>query len=217
MNPMEALIHGAVQYEVGLNTNPFITLETIVLRLMKKICEHTHVLPYENEKTILFKHWHNDILETYYTLRSSMSHDEKSCVERVLSKDSPHTSELLKFACCWYKYNAPLACKLFAVDGLLGSHPKFYVQEAFSNQFRQHNEAVRALYAYFTNPDTVKEIVEKALGLAESESVQLDPDFEKCVALYVEMVGEEEMRLVATERKAKMQQAPKRKKVTPSS
>lgn len=219
MDPIDDLIDGGVYHVLKEDKkNPHITKETIVNRLIRKILHRTRVRYYENEKTMLFHTCHEHLLKTFDTVQSNMSHDEKACVERVLSKDSPHTSELLKFACCWYKYEPSDACKLFAVDGLLGNHPKFYIQEAFSLRFQKHNHAVRELYAFFPNPETIKEIVEKAFCLMEDEpcAPDLNPEFESCVGLYSEMVGEDEMKLVAAERRARMQQlqAPKRKKVT---
>ena len=211
MNPIEQLISGAIHYEVDLNKNPYLTLETIILRLYKKISQYTQVYPSDNEKTILFAKWHNDILEVYQDYQSKLSQDEKSCFERILSKDSPHAFELTKFAICLHKYNEPFACKLFAVDGFLSSHPKFYVQDAFSTQFSKHNDAVRALYEFQLDPLKIREIVEKAFLINENEIYPMDEELKKHVSFYTEMVGKEEMMLVAKDRKDKLQPC-KRKK-----
>lgn len=216
MDHIENLIQSAVFLEVNSTKNPYLTLETFILRLYRKIAEQTRVQPYQNERSVLFEKWHEEILETYLNDRSNLSHDEKICVERVLSKDAPHASELLKFACCWYKYHPAKACKMFAVDGLLGTHPKFYVQDAFSTHYEKHNVAVRELYAYFSNPETIKEIIEKVLSIEADEpsAPNLDPDFETCVRMYSRMVTKEERALIVAERKSKIQQhqAMKRKK-----
>ena len=220
-NPLEELINGAIHYEVDLNKNPYITLETIILRLYKKIAHQTRVQPFQNEKTILFEKWHDEILEIYESVRNNLTHDEKACVERILSKDTPQIPDLVKFAVCWYKVDAAMACKLFAVDGFLGVHPKNYVQEAFSAQFQKHNDAIRALYMYLRNPEKIKEIVEKAFLRNEEteedheeDSVE-DPELERYVGMYSEIVSEEEMRLVAKDRKTRTQpsQPNKRKKL----
>lgn len=208
MDPIEHLIIEAICHEVKLNKNQFLTQETIIQRLFKKITEKTRVSPSHVEKTALFYKWHDEILNAYLDVRSNLSHDEKMCVERVLSKDSPNTTELTKFACCWYKYNPTTACKWFAVDGILGTHPKHYVQDAFSPHFNKHNSAVRALYTYIAEPGKIKNIIEKAFLLNEDEPCHpdLDTEFEMYISMYAEMVGEEEMKLVAAERKSKLQQ-----------
>lgn len=208
MDPIDLLITEAICHEVKLNKNQFLTQETIIQRLFKKITEKTRVSPSHIEKTALFRKWHDEILDAYHDLKSNLSHDEKMCVERALSKDSPNITELTKFACCWYKYKPATACKWFAVDGILGTHPKYYVQDAFSPHFAKHNNAVRSLYAYNSDPEKIKAIIEKAFLLNEDESCHpdLDTEFEMYISMYAEMVGEEEMKLVAAERKAKLQQ-----------
>lgn len=208
MDRVDQLIAEAICHEVLSNKNQFVTQETIIQRLYRKIIDKTRVVPCYFEKTLLFSVWHDEILDAYLEKRSALSHDEKICVERVLSKDNPNTTELTKFACCWYKYNPATACKWFAVDGLLGTHPKHYVQDAFSPQFAKHNAAVRALYAYHSEPEKIRDIVEKAFVLNEGEPCppDLDTEFEMYISMYAEMVGEENMKSVAVERKAKMQQ-----------
>lgn len=221
VNLIKAAIHDEV--DLNINRNQYITQETLTQRLYRKIFIVTGIKPMENEKTCLFEKWHCEILTAYNKLRSSLSHDEKANVERVLSKDCPHPFELQKFATTWYKYNSTEACKWFAVDGILGTHPKLYVQEAFSPHFAKHNDAVRLLYTYYSAPEKIKEVVETAFLANENKSLpeEMDPDFERCVGIYAEEVGEEEMTLIATERRAKLnqqQQPNKRKKVfTPSS
>lgn len=218
MDPIDRLIGEAIYHEVQLNKNQFITQETIVQRLFRKITEKTRVVPCHLEKTLLFGKWHDEILDAYLDLRATLSHDEKISVERVLSKDTPNATELTKFACCWYKYRPATACKWFAVDGLLGTHPKHYVQDAFSPQFARHNDAVRALYAYLSDPEKIRGIVEKAFLLNEGEPCppDLDTESEMYISMYAETAGEEEMKSVVAERKAKMQQPQpcKRKKVS---
>lgn len=217
--PLEELIRCAIHEEVDSTKNPYVTLETIILRLYKKIFDYTHVYPNYNDKTLLFQNWHDEILTTYESIRSSLSHDERASIERVLSKDCPHPTELIKFACCFHKYNPTLACKWFAVDGILGTHPKMYVHEAFCASFAKHASAVRALYAYHSNPEKIKEIIEKAFLLNEGDPCppNLDLDFERSVALYAEMVGEEEMRRMSNDRKSRVQQQqqPGKRKKTP--
>ena len=219
MDPVEMLIDGAIQHEVFLNKNPYLTMETMILRLYKKISERTRITFYSLDKTVLFSKWHDEILMFYESMKSNMSIEEKASVERVLSKDCPHPNELTKFACCWHKYDAFNACKWFAVDGIIGSHPKTYVSDAFSTNFEKHNSAVRHLYKYYKNPNDIKYIVGKALDIQMEESCPLDfdPDFEKCVNFYIEMVGKEEMARVASDRQSKLkahQQPNKRKKKT---
>lgn len=216
VNLIKAAIHDEV--DLNINRNQYITQETLTQRLYRKIFIVTGIKPVENEKTCLFEKWHYEILTAYHALRSNLSHDEKANVERVLAKDCPHPFELQKFATTWYKYNATEACKWFAVDGILGIHPKLYVHEAFSPHFAKHNDAVRYLYTYYSNPENIKEVVETAFLPIENKPLpeDMDPDFERCVSLYAEMVGEEEMKLVSAERKVKLnqqQQPNKRKKV----
>lgn len=216
VNLIKEAIHDEV--DLNMNRNQYITQETLTQRLYRKIFMVTGIKPLENEKTCLFEKWHCEILTAYNTVRSNLSHDEKANVERVLAKDCPHPFELQKFATTWYKCNSTEACKWFAVDGILGTHPKLYVQEAFSPQFAKHNDAVRVLYTYYSNPEKIKKVVETAFLMNESESLppDVDPDLERCVSLYAEMVGEEEMKLISAERKAKInqqQQPNKRKKV----
>lgn len=214
VNLIKAAIHDEV--DLNINRNQYITQETLTQRLYRKIFLVTGIKPMENEKTCLFEKWHCEILTAYNILRSNLSHDEKANVERVLAKDCPHPFELQKFATTWYKYNPTEACKWFAVDGILGMHPKLYVQEAFSPHFAKHNDAVRLLYTYYSNPEKIKEVVETAFLSNENEALpeDMDPDFARCVGVYVDMVGEEEMKLVSEERKAKLnqQQPNKRKK-----
>lgn len=222
MNSIAQLIHGAIHHEVDQNKNPYLTLETIIQRLYKKIAQVTNISPYTNEKTVLFFNWHNEILASYETIRSSLSYDERACVERVLSKDSPHTSELIKFSTCWLKNDPRATYRLFAVDGVLGNHPRLYVQEAFSPRFVRHNDAVRTLYDHVSDPETVKKIVEKAFLLAENElsCPELEPEIEELVKNYMDAVGENEIKLVSGERKLKLQQqqpAKRKKTYTPVS
>lgn len=216
VNLIKAAIHDEV--DLNINRNQYITQETLTQRLYRKIFIVTGIKPMENEKTCLFEKWHCEILTAYNTIRSNLSHDEKANVERVLAKDCPHPFELQKFATTWYKYNPNEACKWFAVDGLIGTHPKLYVQEAFSPHFAKHNDAVRFLYTYYDNPEKIKEVVETAFLSNENKPLpeDMNPDIARCVGLYAEMVGEEEMKLVSEERKAKLnqqQQPNKRKKV----
>lgn len=218
VNLIKAAIHDEI--DLNINRNQYLTQETLTQRLYKKIFLVTGIRPAENDKTFLFEKWHDEILTAYHAIRNNLSHDEKTNVERVLAKDCPHPFELQKFASTWYKYNATQACKWFAVDGMLGIHPKLYAQEAFSPHFAKHNDAVRALYTYYSNVENIKKVVETALFRNENETdpfpLEMDDDFERCVGMYAEMVGEEEMKLVSTERKAKLyqqQQPNKRKKV----
>ena len=217
MDPIEMLIEGAIQHEVLQNKNPYLTMETIIMRLYKKIFEYTRVSYNYSDKTLLFSQWHEEILNSYECIKSNLSYEERACVERILSKDCPHSSELIKFACCWYKHDPITACKWFAVDGIIGTHPKAYVQDAFSTSFEKHNSAVRVLYNYYTNPDNIKYIVSKALSIQKEKNcpLEFDPEFDKCVELYIEMVGKDEMERVALDRQAKLQsqqQPSKRKK-----
>lgn len=214
MNPIEMLIDGAVQHEVLQNKNPYLTMETIILRLYKKISQYTRVQFYQNEKTLLFVQYHDEILNAYESIKSRLSHEERATVERVLSRDCPHPNELLKFTCTWYKHDPASICRWFAVDGIINLHPKYYVQDAFNNNFEKHNAAVRALYTYYSNPESIKLIVSKALDIEGDETYEADPDMDRCLELYVTMVGEEEMKRVAEDRRTKLraQQQPNKRK-----
>lgn len=213
-DPISMLIDGAIQYEVLQNKNQYLTLETIILRVYRKIFEYTRVAYYQFDKTILFSQWHDEILNAYELLKSNMSHEERASVERVLSKDCPHPTELSKFACCWYKHEPTIACKWFAVDGIIGTHPKVYVHDAFSTNFEKHNTAVRALYSYYNNPEQIKQIVGTALEIQQENPFEFDADMDRCVGLYVEMVGKKEMERIKSDRLSKLlaQQQPNKRK-----
>ena len=214
MDPIQMLIDGAVQHEVLQNKNPYLTMETLILRLYNSIHQHTRVEYNTCDKTILFSRWHEEILNDYESIKSKMPIEDRASVERVLSKDCPHPAELAKFACCWYKHNPKQVCYWFAVDGILGSHPKTYAQDAFSLKFDKHNAAVRALYNYYSNPENIKEIVLKALSIEKDGPLESDPDFDMCVGMYAEMVGNDEMAKIAADRRLKlqMQQQPNKRK-----
>lgn len=217
MDPIEQLINAAIHREIDKNKNPYQSMESIIQRVYKNISEKTHVQPAQFEKTALFGKWHSEILEAYEKIKSKLSHEEKACVERVLSKDSPHTADLIKFASVWMKYDKRAVFKWFAVDGSLGSNPKYYVYDAFSTRYEKHNDAVRALYNHDLNFEDIKEIVHKAQLINEDEPCpsDLEPEFEILVNTYSEMVGPEEMAQILAERTSKfeqLQQPNKRKK-----
>lgn len=219
MDPITMLIDGAIQHEVLQNRNQYLTLETIVLRVYRKIFQHTRVAHYQFEKTVLFSQWHDEILNAYESLKSNMSHEERASVERVLSKDCPHPTELTKFACCWYKHDPATACRWLAVDGIIGTHPKVYVHDAFSTNFEKHNAAVRALYGYYSNPEQIKQIVGTALDIQQENPYESDPDMDRCVGLYADMVGKDEMARIRSDRLSKLQaqqQPNKRKRKNPT-
>lgn len=219
LDPITMLIDGAIQHEVLQNKNQYLTLETIILRVYRKIFEHTRVVHYQFEKTVLFSQWHDEILNAYESLKSNMSHEERASVERVLSKDCPHPTELTKFACCWYKHDPTTACKWLAVDGIIGTHPKVYVHDAFSTNFEKHNTAVRALYGYYSNPEQIKQIVGTALDIQQENPYESDPDMDRCVGLYADMVGKDEMARIRSDRLSKLQaqqQPNKRKRKIPT-
>lgn len=218
-DPITMLIDGAIQHEVLQNRNQYLTLETIILRVYRKISEYTRVTYYHFDKTILFSQWHDEILNAYESIKSNLSHEERASVERVLSKDCPHPTELTKFACCWYKHDPATVCKWFAVDGIIGTHPKVYVHDAFSTNFEKHNAAVRVLYSYYSNPEQIKQIVGTALDIQQENPFESDSDMDRCVGLYAEMVGNEEMDRVRSDRLSKLQaqqQPNKRKKKNPA-
>lgn len=203
MDSIDHLIYGAVQDEILQCKNPYLTMETIVLRLYRKIADRTQVSINFIEKTILFSNFHDEILTIYQSLQSGMSHDEKIVIERVLSKDTPHPNELIKFANCMYKYDPASVCRWFAVDGIISTHPKSYVHEAFASSFEQHNQAVRKLYDYIYEPEKIKKVVEKALLLNDDELV--DSDLQMCVGLYSDMVGKDTLKRMADERRSKLE------------
>lgn len=216
-SPVLALLYAAIHHEIVDSRNPFITKETAVLRVIQEILDLTRISLVSFGQSLI-REWHEPILLAYEEKRSQLSHDEKLTVERILSRDTPNALELLKFATCWYKYDPATACKWFAVDGLLGHHPKLYAHDAFLSTHAAHHRGVRALYDYTSDTARIKRIVEKAFLLNNGEPCRsdLDAEFETCVQLYSRLVGSEAMTAIEAERKSKMaqQQSNKRRKTT---
>lgn len=150
--------------------NKYLSKETLGKRIIKQISEELG-LGYEMSRTSNFVKFHETILEEYQSAKKKFTIDEQSHIEHVLSKDEPHTSELTKFATCWFKHFPDSARKLFAVDGFSGLHPKGYVNEAFSPTFEKHTKAVRLLYSHTDDPERIKCILDKAFPRVHAETV----------------------------------------------
>lgn len=198
------LYEEALFQELCNNQNPYVTQATLVHRVLRKFLDLAGLseIPQWNSTADMFREFHTEIGEAYEAKKKNLTLDEQTCVERVLSKDAPHQSELVKFANCWMKHEPVKVCRWFAVDGTLGLHPKFYVSEAFSSSNQKHAAAVRVLYAYIDSPERIKDIVQEAFDRCEgSANRQDDPDLLRLVDLYADNAGLDEVIRVSAARK----------------
>ncbi len=204
MDTMEDLLnqltHNALIHELTYNKNPYITVETLYRRILKKLetIMGSSFLPQRN--TELFYLLHDEILEAYNDRKKSFSIDEQNCIERVLAKDAPHTNELLKFGTIWMKHEPLCTFRWFAVDGTMGNHHKAYIQEAFNPSFKKHSNAVRKLYEYYDTPEMIKKVIDISLGIEEDCDDQM---INTCVEVYKEAAGTETIAKVLAERRQK--------------
>lgn len=164
--------------------NPYLTRETILMRIFKKLAQ-TAGVPWENivdvSRTCFLNHTLHLQIASIWDERKRTA-DEQHCFERLMGNDHVRITDLVKFANILAK--GPLnkkICKLFAVDGFLGSDLKRYVVSFKEDEVNnEHVRAVRELYNHVDTPDEIKSIVQAAFDK--------QTDASPLVSLYVERV-----------------------------
>lgn len=205
-SPKTLLLRHILLEEIEKNQNPYLTIDTLYRRAFKSLEQEagTNFITLPNPSMELFHTFHNDIITLYQSKFKNFSIDEQTCIERVLCKDAPNSHELVKFSSVWMKHDPKTVYKWFAVDGILGNHPKFYIHEAFHPDFQIHANAIRRLYDVLDSPEDVKQIVNDAFHGNVNE-----------ITLYTDMVHGQEIGRMKKEREhqKKLQSSHKRKHI----
>ena len=161
------LLDNMLFQEIQSTYNPYLTMETLILRLSRRISDHYqipfHIIINRIRKCNCFL---DPTLQNSLYIMSrdkTFTIDEQHCIERLLGHDFVRQTDLLKLAGFSSKFaDQALVWKFFAVDGYLGSNPKQYIPDSFSTDDfkRKHAEGVRYMYEELNLPNEIKEALE---------------------------------------------------------
>lgn len=176
------------------NENPYLTQETLILRIFKVIAGLANVSwpslmdAIKQGTCRLNQDLHEQILEIWEPRRRQATQDEVNCVERILARDHVRPSDLMKFAIVLGKQTPNRAVwKLFAVDNFQGIDVKRYVDHFKWNDDdvkSKHVDAVRGLYDKgVENPEEIREIIENVFNKDGSTDTELEKYYVDTVCL----------------------------------
>ncbi|GFS69538.1 uncharacterized protein NPIL_584431 [Nephila pilipes] len=163
---MENIWTSLLSQEIDQADNPYLTFETLFLRLLKRTAPAfhlpwSHVLDVARQAPCLMNvSLHQDLHLLWKRWTKSVTLDEQHCVERILGRDHVRPSDLTKLVSILFKVaESRQVHAFFAGDGYLGDDPKKYI-DAFryeDEDFRaKHVRGVRILY-HFTVVETPQE------------------------------------------------------------
>lgn len=196
-DPIHPPTYALLELELRECDDPNITYETLVLRLIKRVClefgiPFTHMLETIRQgPCVMDRQMHPRLRHLWNRRKRPVTLDEQHCVERVLGHDYNRVGDMMKLASILNKISDPADLfHFFAMDGFLGDDPKRYV-DAFrygpEDVQYKHVRAVRVLYEKekIENPSVMRMVLESIFDDKEC----VDPSWIHAKDWYVGVVG----------------------------
>ena len=164
-----ALMNNLLLQEIQSSDNPYLTTETLLIRILKRMSDLCQISwpivvnTIRKGNCLLNPNLQKQLFNMWNICTKHVTFEEQYCMERILGHDFVRQTDLLKLAGCLNKIaEKKQVWTFFAVDGFLGDNPKRYVPDSFciEEMKSKHAQAVRVMYQELDSPSSIKEALE---------------------------------------------------------